>query len=58
MKENENNCEENCVFFKALLPNYKDFNRKAREATEKGEEFPGSARSLCGTCVRMEKNRL
>lgn len=55
MKENNTSCEENCVYFQALPHNDKRLNRSARQVTRKGEEFPGSPGSMCGTCTAMKK---
>ena len=63
MKEGElANCEADCIFFRALSPNDEILNRIAREATLAGEEFsgsetsPGSAATMCGGCVAMQRN--
>ena len=55
MKEKYTDCEKGCVFFKTLLPNERRLNRRTREASRKGKEFPGSVGSMCGVCVGMEK---
>jgi hypothetical protein len=52
-----NGCEEKCVFFKALPDSDQGFNRAAKHAAEYGREFPGSAGSMCGGCVSLEKIR-
>ncbi len=52
-----NGCEEECVFFKALPSSDQGFNRAAKQAAEYGREFPGSAGSMCGGCVSLEKIR-
>jgi hypothetical protein len=55
MEERDKDCEENCFYFAALSPEQKISNREARSAALKGEEFPGSANTLCGGCVKMKK---
>lgn len=53
MPERNTGCEESCFYFTALSTEHKNLNRKARLATSKGQEFPGSLNTLCGGCVKI-----
>ncbi len=55
----ENNCEEKCFWFKALLKNDLElaiFNIRAKQAVGESREFPGLANSLCGCCAMLKRN--
>lgn len=54
MNERDTGCEESCFYFAALSTEQKILNSKARLATLKSEEFPGSLNTLCGGCVRIK----
>jgi hypothetical protein len=54
VKEKDTNCEERCCYFQALSLAEQELNRRAKEITRKGKEFPGSLNTLCGSCVRTK----
>jgi hypothetical protein len=54
MNERDTDCEENCFLFKAIPEEQINLNRRARQASQNGEEFPGSPNTLCGGCVKIK----
>ncbi|MCR4326660.1 MAG: hypothetical protein NUV52_03325 [Candidatus Roizmanbacteria bacterium] len=56
MSKDRENCEESCIFFKALREEDQPFNRFARQETMRGRDVPGSLACMCGACIHLMRN--